>query len=207
MPAASTNVASTAFTPGGSLPFSRNLPAKLIHTPGDGVHFLSLPSPHGHTWLDTPEAANCPHRVFRGRGVISLGPVLMYAELFIDNHTDLGSLSAAFKQAYPRQDPPIPVDRDHLVRNYIVHIAPLVPNERSTTIALWSDLTDHGLNRLAEVIVLAAQDRAFRKAINKPPTYTHRDIVRTLVRSLKPRAISARQTRQSSSPISTEATP
>ena len=167
--------------PGGSLSRAVALPVILVHQPGDGLHYIEQPKPHGHTWLRSPEGHD---QCFGGRGRLSLGPVLMYADIFIRRYTKLRGVDQAYKQAYPRAAPPFPLDRDWLVRHFIVHVMPIDPGGRRNSIALWNDLTAHGLNRLAEVIVLAAQDKAYRAATHQPPPWPAKDTARHLVQSL-----------------------
>jgi hypothetical protein len=159
------------------------LPVILVHTPGDGVHFIDHPKPDGNTWFKTPETKG---RLFRGRGRTSLGPVLMYADIFIRSKTLLDGVAEAFALAYPGLKPRMRLDRDDLVTNYIIHIMPVDPATRPYEIPLWQDLTDHGLNRLAQTILLAAQEISYRDATGDPPPESAKRFLRDLARSLRP---------------------
>lgn len=171
-----------------------------LHYPGDGLHFIEAPRHPGHAWLDTPEAqgrvfrGKAEHngnenswisqgsvqdfqgqgfegRDIRGRGRLSVGPVMLYAEIFIDQHTSLSGIEAAYRSTYPTSQPPICLTRKSLIKHYILNIYPISPGTNHRSIGLWSDLIDHGLGQLAETMALAAQDRSYRRATGQsaPP--------------------------------------
>lgn len=93
---------------------SGRLPVRIIHRLGDGLHFIEQPRSAGRTRLVTPEMTS---RMFEGRARLSLGPVLMYAEIFIRNYTSLSGLFEAFQLAYPERHPRMPLDYDYLASN------------------------------------------------------------------------------------------
>lgn len=178
----------------------RPLPFQPLHYPGDGLHFIS--SPNGHTaYLGTPESGAqafcCRHKptspayTFRRQPTrgqpatrLSLGPVLLYAQMFVVDQTNLPSLEAAFEQAYPGTPPPIPMTKRDLLSGFASNIYPLVPDTRKRSIGLWKDLVGHGLGRMAEVIALAAQERSSFRAIGRgAPPNSRRQLVE-LIRSL-----------------------
>lgn len=176
-----------------------------LHYPGDGLHLIAHPGLRT-VYLGTPEARGQPFCCRQARhpspisytvvpaGVsdapgyrqpwLSLGPVLLYAQLFADELTDLVSLEEAFEQAYPGTPPPIPMNRRHLIPTFAPHIYPLVPDTRKRSTGLWKDLVAHGLGRFAETLALAAQDRSYRERTGRGALHTQRRSLVELIRSL-----------------------
>lgn len=176
----------------------RPLPFQSLHYPGDGLHFITCPNGH-IAYLGTPEsraqAFCCRHKTSptytprqqQTPGLpatrLSLGPVLLYAQMFVVDQTNLPSLEAAFEQAYPGTPPPIPMNKRDLLSGFASNIYPLVPDTRKRSAGLWKDLLDHGLGRMAEVIALAAQDKAYRETTGSPAPHQARRLLQDLVTS------------------------
>lgn len=175
-----------------------------LHYPGDGLHLIAHPGIRT-VHLGTPEARGQSYRcrqarhpspspyTFDSAGVsdaggrskswLSLGPVLLYAQLFADELTDLGNLEEAFEQAYPGTTPPIPMNRRHLIPTFASHIYPLIPDTRKRSTGLWKDLVVHGLGRFAETLALAAQDRAYRERTGRGAPPAQRRTLVELIRN------------------------
>lgn len=176
-----------------------------LHYPGDGLHLIAHPGLRTLT-LGTPEArgrlfccrqARHPSPLLytagpsgdsdapgRNKSWLSLGPVLLYAQLFADELTGLGNLDAAFEQTYPDTPPPIPMNRRHLIATFASHVYPLVPNTHKRSNGLWKDLAAHGMGRFAETLALAAQDRSYRERTGRGAPPAQRHTLVELVRSL-----------------------
>lgn len=177
-----------------------------LHYPGDGLHLIAHPGLRT-VYLGTPEArgqpfccrqARHPSPIYDSAGPagvadrpgqrqswLSLGPVLLYAQLFADDLTNLGSLEQAFEQAYPGTPPPIPMNRRHLIPTFAPHIYPLVPDTRKRSTGLWKDLVGHGLGRFAETLALAAQDRSYRERTGRGAPPAQRRTLVELIRNLR----------------------
>lgn len=125
---------------------------------------------------------NSPGHFRASGGQLSVGPVLLYAEMFIAGQTELGGVGTAFRSTYPTARPPIDLCPRKLIERYIMNIYPVPLDTAAQSVGLWSDLIDHGLGKLAETIVLAAQDRSYRRATGQPPPPADR---RTLVERVR----------------------
>jgi len=193
-------------SPAGGLGPAGPTPLRVmpLHYPGDGLHLLSHPGRRTLS-LSTPEAAGQQFCCWEthttpGRGGsrgtshhvvhdhlaaswLSLGAVMLYADMFVTELTDLGSLAQVFEDTYPATPPPIPLRSRFLIAGFASHIYPIVPDTRKRSRGLWSDLAVHGLGRLAETLALAAQEHAYRSDTGRAPPPAHRRTLIELVRA------------------------
>lgn len=177
----------------------------FIQAPTPGGHaFLETPEAGGHAFMLCPTSPNIsPGYLLRnprnptpsgGDATpcsrpplcprLSVGPVLLYAELFIASQTDLTGVADAFRSTYPTARPPLDLDPGKLVKNYATNIYPIPVEGQTRCNGLWADLISHGLGALAETMVLAAQDRSFRSVTGLPASPRHQQTLVERVRAL-----------------------
>lgn len=200
--------------PGGVCPQPQSLRVASLHYPGEGLHWITRPQQSDLVRLPTPEGEQLPLIYCQcghgsvcgldggqrnrddynsthdptseggGEGRLSLGPVLLYADIFLARCTDLPDLESAFRSAYPTDRPPIRLARENLLAHYVLNIYPITMDKPKHSIGLFSDLIDHGMGRLADTLALAAQDRSYQSVTGQPASPAQRQRLVDRIRSL-----------------------